>query len=172
MASLGDKASAEGGTFLKRLEEDADVQLQLDDAVLPGHWQVLSMWSDVLREAVKLAFLSPESSSGKGHMILLPGTRSKDWLKVAAFMYPNEPHVVSWDNLEALLELGDKYEMPQVLGAVSSFICSQAQAEKGPCQDSGRAWKSLQLADQFGKLVKLALAGSLRTTGGAARQRT
>ena len=224
--SVRDKASDKRDTLLKCLEADSDVQLQFEDAVLPGHSLILSMWSDVRREAVKLAFLSPESSSGKRPIIPLPGTRSKDWLKVAAFMYPNEPHVVTWDNLEALLELGDKHEMPallkyasgffdqhamevsadrtspkscfkwlpllekteckdeivvkcmtavagpqqqfsseqleallvlgqelclpQVLGAASSFICSQAQAERGPCQDSGNAWNFLQLADQFG----------------------
>jgi hypothetical protein len=63
-----------------------------------------------------------------------------------AFAYPSvEPAAVSWDNLEALLVLGDKYDMPVLREKAGGFLTSHV---KDLAADSAQLWKWMKLADK------------------------
>lgn len=83
--------------------------------------------------------------------IPMPGTSVQDWLEVAAFMYPVIPPAqVKWSNLETLLVLGAKLDMPAILANAAAFIqnhmCLLDMAEGG----MRFIWKWLPLLDSAG----------------------
>jgi hypothetical protein len=128
------------------MKKGSDITLRFDDKELPGHSQLLVIWSSVLGEAV-LAI----KGSNDPPMIPMDGTVSSDWLKVAAFMYPSgspRPEV-SWDNVEALLVLADKYDMPGIGSMAADFLKSVPEYEfssSSTAQDG--IWKWLLLSDR------------------------
>ena len=158
--------------FMKQLRRDPDLQLTFDDRqLLPGHSQILGQWSNVLRDVV---CMSPppthtsstadtnmtsrshstttttnnnSSSSSSMLTIPLPGTKVSDWLKCMAFAYPSvEPATVNWDNLEALLLLGDKYDMPVLREKAGVFLTAHIK----DITAAEQLWKWMKLADKAG----------------------
>lgn len=126
----------------------SDVQLVLDAdsgesaaATLPGHSQLLAAWSGVLALALECES-GPETPTSGGCStprgtrcqrlltIPLPGTQRADWLAAAAFMYPVLPPAqVDWYNLEALLVLGAKLDMPALLARAGAHAAAGAPAD-------------------------------------------
>lgn len=139
------------------MAKGADVQLVFDaddheGATLPAHSQLLAAWSGVLALALQCddgpgtppasgCSMRGDSLHGqKLRTVPLPGTRPGDWLAAAAFMYPVLPPAqVDWDNLEALLVLGAKLDMPALLARAGAdaarcsnltvLVCVSLQAE-------------------------------------------
>lgn len=53
----------------------------------------------------------------------MDGTNKEDWLLAMALIYPvRPPQAITWDNVEVLVKLGDKYGMPAFLQRFSSFL--------------------------------------------------
>ena len=105
--------------------------LRFDDKEVPCQSLVLELWSDLSsRDALKTAKASERS--GSAVVLPMPGTQSSDWLHVAALMYPSEAEVaaVTWDNLELLLVLSDKYDIPGV--AIKAVMFNQAMKRTLP----------------------------------------
>jgi hypothetical protein len=103
--------TADWQTELEQLLSDdafaADVTFTFDDGTtLPGHSQLLRMYSKVLFAAVAAGSSSSSSStdsckSPQPLRISMPGTSRSDWLTAMAFAYPlKEQPKVTWDNLE------------------------------------------------------------------------
>ena len=135
------------GMLQDSLQLQSDVILLFDDGDLPGHTLILQLWSGVMGEALKTCQSTKESGSV---IIPMPGTMSSDWLKVAAFMYPSEAEAatVSWDNLEALLVLSDKYDMPAIAVKGAIFLDAHS-SELGHWEDDPKnIWKWLPLLDK------------------------
>jgi hypothetical protein len=88
----------------------ADLEFVFDDGTtLPGHAQLLSMCSKVLRTAMEAGSSSSSSTINNNSSvhsnlplrISMPGTSRSDWLTAMAFAYPLEQQPeVTWDNLE------------------------------------------------------------------------
>jgi len=106
------------GALQKYMQRDADVVLQFDDAELPSHSQVISLWSEVLRKAARLS----HRNSSSPRVIPMPGTKSSDWLTVAQFMYPGGQAELSWKNLKIVLMVADKYDMPDLINRATSWL--------------------------------------------------
>jgi hypothetical protein len=115
------------------------------------HSQVLAMCSPVLRVAIQS---TDNSSSSTGDwegkkVIPLPGTSKQQWMHIAPFLYPPAADVaeavVDWDNLEAVLVLGHKYDMKGLLRKGSIFL--QENSAKLDRQQSSKmyVWKWLNI---------------------------
>ena len=130
------------------MEVDPDVDLCFDDKIIPGHSQLLSLWSNVLKEAIK-AGSGSESNGGRSQLLSIPmtGTSSTDWLKIVPFIYPDEQQEVTWDNLEALLVLGDKYDISGLATRAANFLDANQNELKGDDKDSKYIWKWILLLD-------------------------
>jgi hypothetical protein len=104
------------------LEVEPDVILRFEDGEdVPAHALILRFWSGVLGETLRATKPPAEGSSGP-MVIPMTGTLRSDWLKVAAFMYPSDIGIVSWDNLKALMVLADKYDMPAIALKAATFL--------------------------------------------------
>jgi hypothetical protein len=139
------------------LEVDPDIELCVDDKVVPGHSQLLSLWSNVLKEAIKTCVSSQDvSATEKAHLsIPMKGTSSSDWLKVVPFMYPRQDEVeVTWDNLEALLVLGDKFDMPGLAYQATKFLDANQANLNINDKDIKNTWKWMLLLDHAAAVNK------------------
>jgi hypothetical protein len=141
------------------MEVDPDIELCFDDRVVPGHSQLLSLWSNVLKEAVKTGISSQfqGGSAAKETKLSIPmkGTSSSDWLKVVPFIYPGNDEVeVTWDNLEALLVLGDKFDMPDLAYRATKFLVAHHANLSSHDKDPKNIWKWILLLDQHAAGLK------------------
>ena len=135
----------------QHLEVNPDVILQFDDGAVPGHSQLISLWSKVLREAVDTGYYGRAASGLEyDHPFKLPmvGTRSADWLKVVPFIYPGDGAEVTWDNLEALLVLGDKYDMPHLASRAAKFLNTHVAELNSNEEDDKYIWNWIYLLDR------------------------
>ena len=128
---------------------DPDVVLCFDDHAVLGHSQLLSFWSNVLRGAIQAGSGGACNGGGKGPLsIPMSGTSSTDWLKLVPFFYPgDQPEQVTWDNVEALLVLGDKYDIPKLASRALQFLKAhlhELNISKGSCR---YIWKWVSLLD-------------------------
>ena len=129
--------------LLKKMEKNPDVILRFsDNKELPGHSQILAQWSEVLGEASELALKD-------GGKVPMEGTKSEDWLKIAAFMYPTEQQAkVTWENLEALLVLGTKYDMKHISSRADEFLDSNIRDLTGHYAEAPNfVWKWIKFLD-------------------------
>ena len=150
-------------TLTEYMSMEADITLCFDDQELPGHSQLLILWSNVLRGAV----LAARGSVLSHATIRVPmtGTASSDWLKVAAFMYPSgapRPEV-TWDNLEALLVLADKYDIPAIASMASEFlkVCGGFSSNS---KNQHYIWKWLPILDRMAGSHKELLEDAIQKT--------
>ena len=130
------------------MEVDPDIELRFDyDKIVPGHSQVLSLSSNVLKEAIKAG--SGGASDTKQCLLSIPmqGTCSTEWLRVVPFFYPGEQPEVTWDNVEVLLVLGNKYDMPDLESRAAKFLDAHHQELNSIEQDSKYIWKWILLLD-------------------------
>jgi hypothetical protein len=65
-----------------------------------------------------------------------------------AFIYPGEDSEGTWDNLEALLVLGDKYDMPGLASLAIKFLDVNQRELNGNAQDTKYIWKWIYLLDR------------------------
>ena len=141
--------------LLKFLDQGSDVILTFtcaDGTVeeVPAHSQTLQQWSEVLAAALGTERSSSYSSTASATTIKVPmdGTNKEDWLLAMEFVYPLVPPAeATWDNLEVLLQMGDKYGMPGLMHKV----CTTAKY----CEltlEPGKLflWKWIQTLDAFG----------------------
>lgn len=142
-------------SLLSMLESGSDVELAFTAAdgsteIVPGHLFTLKLWSKVLAAALEVARSSNSSSSG-AIKIPMHGTSKEDWLLAMEFVYPVVPQpIVTRDNLEPLLALGDKYCMPALQSRVGDFLLHHT-AELNLTADSPRfVWKWIYTADKYG----------------------
>jgi hypothetical protein len=156
----------------------SDVELSFDDKVMPGHSQLLSLWSKVLKEAIETGSSQGASAVTKEtHQLSIPmnGTSSIDWLKVVPFIYP--PHggeaTVTWHNVKALLVLGDKYDMPGLACKALKFLDTHQAEMNAIDKDHKYIWKWILLLDHTAAsnqslvlkaCIKRAASGSLKNT--------
>jgi hypothetical protein len=138
------------------MEVDPDVELCFDDKVVPGHSQLLSFSSKVLKEAIKAGSSQGASISvtKETQLMSIPmkGTSSSDWLKVVPFIYLRDDGMVAavtWDNVEALLVLGDKYDMPGVACRASKFLNKNQKEMNSNEKDPNYIWKWILLLDHM-----------------------
>jgi hypothetical protein len=130
------------------MEMDPDVELCFDDKIVPGHSQLLGLWSKVLKDAINAGSGQGASTTDKTQLrIPMNGTSSSDWLKVMPFIYPGDEAEVTWDNLEALLVLGDKFDMPDLASRASKFLNAHQAELNSNNQDSKYIWKWILLLD-------------------------
>jgi hypothetical protein len=84
-------------------------------AVAYCHSQMLSISSAVLKDVIESTDTSSTVAWEGKKVIPLPGTSKQQWMHIAPFLYPPAADVaeavVDWDNLEAVLVLGHKYDM-------------------------------------------------------------
>jgi hypothetical protein len=88
----------------------SDVQLLFGDETVPGHANILSMWSKVLSNALEAGTCSSSSKLQLNNnskpascpiSIHMDGTSKEAWLTALSFFYPVLPQPeVTWDNLE------------------------------------------------------------------------
>jgi hypothetical protein len=131
------------------MEVEPDIKLCFDDKVVPGHSQLLSLSSNVLKEAIKAGSNEGASTTRKKRCMHIPmtGTSSSEWLKVVPFIYPGDEAEVTWDNVEALLVLGDKYDMPDLACRASKFLNTHLKELNNKAQDCKYIWKWILLLD-------------------------
>lgn len=140
--------------LLDLMSDGADVELAFDDdsTMLPAHSQLLRLCSGVLAKALEASAAVVDGRvDGRAMRIPLPGTSRADWLTAMRFVYPAFAPlpVVTWDNLELLLTLGGKYDMPLLLDCANAFLRDNAgQLGKGISRQD--AWTWLSLADKHG----------------------
>ena len=125
-----------------------DIELRFDDQVVPGHSQVLSLSSNVLKEAIEAGRGGASHTKQDPLSIPMHGTCSVDWLTVVPFIYPGEQPQVKWDNLEALLLLGDKYDMPDLASRAAKFLAAHQGELNSTKNDSKYIWKWILLLDK------------------------
>lgn len=118
--------------------------------VIPGHSLILGMWSIVMRGAIEA-----DRKRGSNNKIRIPmtGTSKEDWLTVMEFLYPVVPAteaVPSWDNLEVLLAVADKYSMPALIRRVEAYLQSNMSQLNYNSQGNRYIWKWLYAADRYG----------------------
>ena len=134
------------------MDVDLEVSLCFDDLMILGHSQVLGLHSKVLREAVKAGSStagSPANTNEGGLSIPMAGTSSTDWLKVVPFIYPGQPYAeLTGDNLEALLVVGDKYDMPDLAHRVSTFLAAHLEELNSNPGDPMYVWTWISLLDR------------------------
>ena len=131
------------GALQKYMQRDADVVLQFDDAELPSHSQVISLWSEVLRKAARLS----HRNSSSPRVIPMPGTKSSDWLTVAQFMYPGGQAEISWRNLKIVLMVADKYDMPDLINRATSWLDKNIKELNDRDDSRLYIWRWLPLLD-------------------------
>ncbi|KAF8060600.1 Pacrg [Scenedesmus sp. PABB004] len=170
----GLQAAGELATIMAR-GSDVDLVFGGSEELVPAHRSVLALWSGVLAMALETETAEgqiggpqqqragapgPGGGGGGGggaqqqrgrRRVAMPGTSVEAWLQVAAFMYPLiPPPSVSWDNLEVLLTLGAKLDMPAILARAGAFVethmCLLDMAEGG----TRFVWRVLQLTDAAG----------------------
>ena len=130
------------------MEVDPDIELRFDDKIVPGHSQVLSLTSNVLKEAIKTGSGGAPNTKQGPLSIPMQGTCSTDWLTVVPFIYPGaEQPEVTWANLEPLLVLGDKYDMPSLASRAAKFLEAHQHELNSTEKDSKYIWKWLLLLD-------------------------
>jgi hypothetical protein len=102
------------------MNREPDVVLQLSDGTLPAHSQLLKLWSEPLAAAVDAL----PAAGGRDRVLPLEATVN-DWCAVAAMLYPvAEPATMSWDIVEAVAVLADKYNIPSLLQRAATFLLS------------------------------------------------
>jgi hypothetical protein len=124
------------------------------------HANILSMTSLVFRDVIEstspVAASLFESSSERGSkmVIPLPGTTKEQWMQIAPFLYPPAAvpfeAKVTWDNLEAVLVLGHKYDMKYLFGEGSKFLIANMNSADGTPCSSQYVWKWLRVCACFG----------------------
>jgi hypothetical protein len=77
----------------------------------------------------------------------MKGSSSSDWLKAVPFIYPGEGAEVTWENLEELLVLGDKYHMPDLASRASKFLKAHQAELNSDDKDYKYIWKWILLLD-------------------------
>jgi hypothetical protein len=103
------------------LSVDCDVQLKLDDGVMPAGSTALRMISGVFNNALDAAngcqtSIPSKASSGipcppvtgSRVSIPLPGVTKEQWLRIAEFLYPVVPcpEIKDWEEADYMLEVG------------------------------------------------------------------
>lgn len=148
--------------LLQLLADGSDVVLEFRDASgaledVPAHSLTLRQWSEVLRMAIQAessgSNSSDRSSSSSSCRIRIPmdGTKKEDWLAVMEFLYPvTPPPVVTWDSLEPLLRIGDKYAMPAFLQKSNNFIQHQKKDLTLDPDSNLFVWKWVHVLDRYG----------------------
>ena len=153
------KKPSPGQQMLARLlDGEPDVVLRFGTETLCGHATLLRLASGVLRNALEAHKASPAVSASKephGSAIEIPmdGTAKQDWLLIMEFIYPVVPTPrVTLENLEVLVQLAHKYEIPVVLHRADHFLKSHIVSLVGnSCSDfATHVWKWLTVADQSG----------------------
>lgn len=140
--------------LLELLNQDSDVVLVFTDAdgtaeEVPAHSLILQQWSDVLAGALSTDHCSSINSRTQSR-IPVNGTSKEDWLLAMEFIYPVVPRPeVTWDNAEALSQLGDKYCMPALMDKVSTFVRShKSELQLKPGKLSVCRW--IEMLDRYG----------------------
>ena len=142
------------------LEDHADVILCFDDEEVPSHSQLLRMWSNVLCEVIAAEY--GDRKDGKSLRIPMTGSSSSDWIEVAAFLYPvSEPAQVTWSNLEAVLVVGDKYDMPHIMSRGVKFLDAHMHELNTTEGHEKYIWKWLYLMDKTAELPECSVRNCL-----------
>eukprot|EP00775_Hariotina_reticulata_P003777 gene3777-4036_t len=101
----------------------------------PAYQQLATSASGPILQDVIEATDSTASSDGYGRRIIpLPGTTKEQWMQIVPFLYPpaamaDLPEAaVTWDNLEAVLVLGDKYDMKGLVNKGRDFVRNNARS--------------------------------------------
>ena len=127
---------------------DPDVELCFDDGAVPGHSQLLGFCSNDLREAVQAGSGGASNGGEKSQLsIPMPGTSSTDWLKLIPFIYPGDQPEVTWDNVEALLVLGNKYDIPRLASRATQFVSAHQHELDTLPESCSYIWKWIFLLD-------------------------
>ena len=63
------------------------------------------------------------------------------------FIYPGEQPEVTWNNLDSLLVLGDKYDMPDLASRAAKFLEAHQKELNGSGKDPKYIWKWILLLD-------------------------
>ena len=159
-SSMAVKSTPAQVLLLDLLRDGPDLELKFDDgSTLQGHASLLSLASGVLKAAIELgegstAAMGASNSKAASNACLititLTGTSKEDWLEAMKFVYPVSPTpTVSFDNLELLMVIGSKYDMPSLLSRANTFLIQHTQQLVHAPKDSPLAiWKWLKLTDQ------------------------
>eukprot|EP00775_Hariotina_reticulata_P011742 gene11742-11887_t len=92
------------------------------------HSPILSISSSVLRHAIESTDTNSRATGQwEGKMVIpLPSTTKQQWMQIVPFLYPSAADLpeaaVTWDNLEAVLVLGNKYDMKGLMRQGSAFL--------------------------------------------------
>lgn len=141
---------------LALLDDGSDMELVFKAAdgstdVVPGHSVILRLWSKVL--AKNISVTRPSSTTGGTDKIRIDmiGISKEDWLLAMEFVYPVTPQpVVTWDNLELLLSIGDTYGMPALMHRVGQFLEGNVKVLNLEHDSKQFVWKWIMAADKYG----------------------
>eukprot|EP00775_Hariotina_reticulata_P011739 gene11739-11884_t len=115
------------------------------------------MCTSVIKDVIETTDTSSSGSTGawSGMKIIpLPGTTKEQWMQIAPFLYPSAADVaeaaVTWTNLEAVLVLGNKYDMKGLMRKGSAFLKANSSQLDKNTGGNRFAWKWLKLIGQLG----------------------
>eukprot|EP00775_Hariotina_reticulata_P011740 gene11740-11885_t len=95
------------------------------------------MSSPVLADVIQSTDTSSTGAWSGMKVIPLPGTTKEQWIQIAPFLYPSAADVaeaaVTWDNLEAVLVLGNKYDIKGLLALGSAFLEHRSRTQAKLC---------------------------------------
>jgi hypothetical protein len=152
--SSSSRSSGAGSAVAQAAAADASEYEACNTATC--HANILSMSSSVLRSVIEAAGDVSKSSHTDCMKvtIALPGTSKQQWMQIAPFLYPPAADVaeavVDWDNLEAVLVLGHKYDMKGLLRKGSDYLKENVSCMVGDDSSNMFVWKWLRLTACLG----------------------
>jgi len=145
----------------------ADAELHFDDGVLPANSTMLSVFSNVLCDAVEVHTSAPagdnlprgSSTTSKTMVLPMQGLLKAQWLQAAPFWYPVDPApiVQTWQEVELLLRIASQFDLRPVLQKAGDFLAAnvgQLKATNSSSSSSSSSkdlciWTWLLLADEL-----------------------
>lgn len=137
---------------------NADTDLLFSDGSLRVNSTVLRMasptvLSNALEAHTACSSSGDSSSSSSAGPIPISGLTTKEWLEMAAFVYPVTPcpKISSLAQAEQLLEHARKFDIQRVVHEVDSYLAAAAK----DMNNRSNIWKFLRLADEAGLELSL-----------------
>ncbi|CAI2175048.1 19565_t:CDS:1 [Funneliformis geosporum] len=119
--------------------EDGDILVTVNDTLFRLHRSFLAMASRVFEDM--FACSVPSSNNENISCITLTNISSTVFENLLTFIYPRKYVRISWENIDSLLEIGDKYEITVVIEAAEEFL--EIHFAENPLL-------AFSLADQYG----------------------